>query len=78
MEVCNLLTLWVFFFFESFLIQLIVVATVIQHSEYSPHIYIACMRMIFMETVDSYFIYLVFTGLLLTTVNVAFTMDAKR
>jgi len=50
------------------------IATVIQYSEYSPHIYITCMRMIFMETVDSYFIYPVFTGPLLTTVIVAFTM----
>jgi hypothetical protein len=50
------------------------IATVIQYSEYSPHIYITCMRMIFMETVDSYFIYPVFTGLLLTTVTVALTI----
>ena len=50
------------------------IATVIQYSEYSPHIYISCMRMIFMEIVDSYFIYPVFTGLLLITVTVAFAM----
>jgi hypothetical protein len=53
-----------------------VIATVIQYSKCSPHIYIACMRMIFMETVDSYFIYSVFTGLLLTTVTVAFNMTS--
>lgn len=53
-----------------------VISTVIQYSESSilPTFIFKCMCMIFMETVDSSFIYSIFTRLLLTTVTVAFTM----